>query len=155
MIWYQHSPHFYTMIFPEWLYTGRFGGYVQCWIHMYIQMNIWKSEYGVASVKIYGGRSSGFMGYTQAANSTESDGPALPSTYIQAYVCIYALSPYLIFVTLFTQPQFEALKFYTWKCVNLRQKLSRDKTASTGNWELKFTYYLCVKLSLCNIIHCV
>ena len=28
----------------------------------------------------------------------------------------------------FTQPQFEAKKFYTWKCINSRHKLSRDKT---------------------------
>ena len=28
---------------------------------------------------------------------------------------------YFIFVTFFTQPQFEAWKFYTWKCVNPRQ----------------------------------
>ena len=37
--------------------------------------------------------------------------------------------PYLIFVIFFTQPQFEAWKFYTWKCVNSRQKLPHDKTA--------------------------
>ena len=37
--------------------------------------------------------------------------------------------PYFIFVTFFTQPQFEAGKFYTWKCVNSRQKLPHDKTA--------------------------
>ena len=36
---------------------------------------------------------------------------------------------YLIFVIFFTQPQFEALKFYTWKYVNSRQKLPREKTA--------------------------
>ena len=36
---------------------------------------------------------------------------------------------YLIFVILFTQPQFEAWKFYTWKCKNSWQKLPRDKTA--------------------------
>ena len=28
----------------------------------------------------------------------------------------------------FTQQQFEAKKFYTWKCVNLQQKLSCNKT---------------------------
>ena len=37
--------------------------------------------------------------------------------------------PYLIFVIFFTQPQFATWKFYTWKCVNLAQKLPRDKTA--------------------------
>ena len=37
---------------------------------------------------------------------------------------------YLIFIIYFTQPQFEAKKFYTWKHVNLRQKSSRDKTIS-------------------------
>ena len=36
---------------------------------------------------------------------------------------------YFIFVTFFTQPQFDAWKFYTWKCVNARQKLPHDKTA--------------------------
>ena len=36
-------------------------------------------------------------------------------------------SPYLIFV-FFIQPQFETKKFYTWKCINLRQKFSRNKT---------------------------
>ena len=36
---------------------------------------------------------------------------------------------YLIFVIFFTQPQFATWKFYTWKCVNLVQKLPRDKTA--------------------------
>ena len=36
---------------------------------------------------------------------------------------------YLIFVIFFTQPQFEAWQFYTWKCVKSRQKLPRDKTA--------------------------
>ena len=37
--------------------------------------------------------------------------------------------PYLIFVTFFTPTHFEAWKFYTQKCVNLRQKWLRDKTA--------------------------
>ena len=37
--------------------------------------------------------------------------------------------PYLIFVMFFTQPKFEAWKFYTWRCVNLQQKFPRDKTA--------------------------
>ena len=44
----------------------------------------------LASLKIYGGRSRGFMGYTQAANSTESDGPALHhmcSLYIAKCIC--------------------------------------------------------------------
>ena len=50
-------------------------------------------------------------------------------------------SPYLIFVLFFTQPQFEAQKFYTWKCVNSRQKVSRDKTAKSKG--------------KCKIIHCV
>ena len=36
---------------------------------------------------------------------------------------------YFIFVNFFTQPQFEAWEFYTWKRVNARQKLSHDKTA--------------------------
>ena len=36
---------------------------------------------------------------------------------------------YFIFVTFFTQPKFEAWKFYTPKRVNVRQKLSPDKTA--------------------------
>ena len=39
------------------------------------------------------------------------------------------LHPYFILVTFFTQPQFEAWKFYTWKCVNAREKLPHDKTA--------------------------
>ena len=34
---------------------------------------------------------------------------------------------YLIFVNFLTQPQFELWKSYTWKCVNLQQKLPRDK----------------------------
>ena len=36
---------------------------------------------------------------------------------------------YLIFVIIFTRPQFEVWIFYTWMCVNLQQKLPRDKTA--------------------------
>ena len=36
--------------------------------------------------------------------------------------------PYPIFVIFLLQPQFEAKKLYTGKCVNLRQKLSLDKT---------------------------
>ena len=36
---------------------------------------------------------------------------------------------YFIFVTFFTQPQFENRKFYTWKRVNVRQKLPHDKIA--------------------------
>ena len=35
---------------------------------------------------------------------------------------------YLKFVIFFTQPQFEAKKFYTWKTINWQQKLSRDET---------------------------
>ena len=44
------------------------------------------------------------------------------------YFC-FREGTYLIFVIFFTQPQFETWKFYTWKCVNSRQKLPRDKTA--------------------------
>ena len=36
---------------------------------------------------------------------------------------------YLIFVSFFTLADSKACKFYTQKCVNSRQKLSRDKTA--------------------------
>ena len=32
----------------------------------------------------------------------------------------------------FTQPHFEANKFYIWKCVHSRQKLPRDKTVCTS-----------------------
>ena len=38
-------------------------------------------------------------------------------------------APYLIFVILFTLTYFEVWKFYTQKCVNLLQKLPRDKIA--------------------------
>ena len=31
------------------------------------------------------------------------------------------------YLSFFTQPQFEAKKFYTWNCVNSRQTLSREK----------------------------
>ena len=39
------------------------------------------------------------------------------------------MKSYFIFVTFFTQPQFEAWKFYTWKCVILQEKLPHNKTA--------------------------
>ena len=32
------------------------------------------------------------------------------------------------YLSFFIQPQFETKKFYTWKCINLRQKFSRNKT---------------------------
>ena len=44
-------------------------------------------------LRFMAGRSSGFMGYTQAANSTESDGPAWPPLYVHTHVCVYAWSP--------------------------------------------------------------
>ena len=43
--------------------------------------------------------------------------------------CRVKTRAYFIFVTFFTQPQFEARTFYTLKRVNARQKLSYDKTA--------------------------
>ena len=51
-------------------------------------------------LRFMAGRSSGFMGYTQAANSTESDGPALPCTYIRMYVYICSITwmPYKIYL---------------------------------------------------------
>ena len=36
---------------------------------------------------------------------------------------------YLKFVIFFTPTHFEAWKFYTQKCINSRQKFTRDKTA--------------------------
>ena len=36
---------------------------------------------------------------------------------------------YLIFVIFFTQPQFEARIFYTWKCVNSQQQFTHNRTA--------------------------
>ena len=55
---------------------------------------------------------------------------SLSSCIMYHVSCImYHVSSYFIFVTFFTQPQFEAWKFYTWKRVNARQKLSHDKTA--------------------------
>ena len=41
----------------------------------------------------------------------------------------YISERYLIFVTFFTLTLFYIRKFYTQKCVNLRQKSPRDKTA--------------------------
>ena len=59
------------------------------------------------------------------------------------------LIPYLIFVTFFTPTYFEAWKFYTQKCVNLRQILH-----TVCKIYDKF-YTLCVKLHLmCKITHC-
>ena len=43
-------------------------------------------------------------------------------------ICCWC-SAYLIFVIFFTLTYFEAWKFYTQKCVNLRQKLPRDEIA--------------------------
>ena len=51
------------------------------------------------------------------------------SQAIATFHNIWNLDTYLIFVLFFTQPQFKAWKFYTWNCVNSRQKLPRDKTA--------------------------
>ena len=48
-------------------------------------------------------------------------------------------SAYLIFVLFFTLTHFEAWKFYTQKCVNLRHKLPWDKIA----------------LIVCKTTHCV
>ena len=42
---------------------------------------------------------------------------------------MFVFFTYLIFVIFFTLTYFEAWKFYTQKCVNLRQKLPRDKIA--------------------------
>ena len=54
---------------------------------------------------------------------------AIKYNHIYNIYNIMNLKTYLIFVIFFTQPQFDAWKFYTWKCVNLRQKLPNDKTA--------------------------
>ena len=48
---------------------------------------------------------------------------------------------YLIFVIFFTLAHFEGWKLYTQKCVNLRQQVPRNKTASID--------------ILCKITHCV
>ena len=82
-------------------------------------------------------------------------------------------NPYLIFVTFFTLTLFEPWKVYTQKCVNLRQKLPRDKTAWINilckithcvckttkrvyNYTLCVIYTMCAKLhTVCIITHCV
>ena len=45
----------------------------------------------------------------------------------------------------FAQPQFEAKKFYTWKCVNLRQKLSCNKTVCSISYCAYNFTLTCVK----------
>ena len=59
-----------------------------------------------------------------------ADAPTRPRarSCVRVQQCLRIFT-YFIFVTFFTQPQFESWKFYTWKCVNPRQKLRRDKTA--------------------------
>ena len=51
-----------------------------------------------------------------------------PTPRIRDSFCCSCSRTYFIFVNFFTQPQFEPWKFYTWKCVNARQKLPHDKT---------------------------
>ena len=73
------------------------------------------------------------------------------------------IGPYLIFVLFCTLADSKGWKLYTEKCANLRQKLSRDKTAWITTEEQNFTYiYQTVQITqyekfytACKIIQCV
>ena len=74
---------------------------------------------------------------------------------------------YLRFVIFFTPTHFEAWKFYTQKCVNLRQKKASRQNSVNYTLCVKLhsvckithsmcNYTLCVKLhTVCKITHCV
>ena len=70
--------------------------------------------------------------------------------YSDGHGCVGDCESYLIFVIFFTQPQFKVWKFYTWKSVNLQQKLPREKTAylpsENSNHDLCENYNMHVEL---------